>query len=818
MLNIQKLEKYLFNLFTIFTGLSLFIPLVYIKDVLRPFIVGKMIPFQIIVLILLIIWIILLSINWKKYIPKLNFLTISLFVFVLIVFLSSVFGENFYRSFWGNAERMDGFLALLHFFVFFLSIHSVLKNNPIIFKKLIFLSLGVSCLAVIYPFLQKFGLAFVPPGEKFDRPAGSFGNPTFLSGYLLIHLFLGFWYLLIDWAKRKKFLISDILVVLFLIVDFIGLIWTQTRGSWLGLFLGIIVFLILSVFVLPKKLKISFISILLLIFILGGLFLGFKNQIKESSLLKNVPVIHRLASISFDDSSTKSRLLSWKWSLDWWKQKPILGVGQDMFYHVFDKNYNPDNYKLMNERFDRSHNKFIDVLVMNGILGLLSYLMFLSSIFWIIAKRIKISENYFEKLSWITIISLFVSYIVHIFFVFETPGNSVLFFFLIAGLASLPLSKDWERKYIIENKNRIIKIVIFSIISIIIASSLFYYINYKPYKVSRLAFESAIENPLEIQKIDEYYNQALKENTFINSELIKMKANHFLSILIYSYRNKITIDPNTLKNYSDNSMKMIEKGIERENLIDFYVFPAMIYTQMTWRNDIDEKDKQYYLSQSREWFSKIANLWPQRTDYLVVLAENEFFRENYSKAEELNNEILNKTPNYGRAIWLQGAILISKQELEKGAEKITEAILNGYRISDPRNTDTFSKILEIIKEEDKEKFLNLMNNQFNNSLNSKENQKWLSELNIELFVILKGKNISNLIKYLETYLSYIDKNFEKNADYWAKLAAGYGMLHNKEKAIFSAKKAAEINPEIYETSSKSFIQLLENEEWERLGY
>ncbi len=204
MFHIQKLEKYLFNLFVFFTGLSLVIPLVYIKNVLRPFIVGKMIPFQVIVLILLIIWIILLSINWKKYLPKLNFLTISLFVFVLIVFLSSVFGENFYRSFWGNAERMDGFLALLHFFVFFLSVHSVLKNNPIVFKKLIFFSLGVSCLSVIYPFLQKLGLAFVPPGEKLDRPAGSFGNPTFLSGYLLIHLFLGFWYLLIDWVKKKS--------------------------------------------------------------------------------------------------------------------------------------------------------------------------------------------------------------------------------------------------------------------------------------------------------------------------------------------------------------------------------------------------------------------------------------------------------------------------------------------------------------------------------------------------------------------------------------------------------------------------------------
>jgi O-antigen ligase len=818
MFNIQKLEKFLFNLFVFFTGLSLVIPLIYIKNVLRPFIVGKMIPFQIIVLILLFIWIILLSINWKKYLPKLNFLTISLFVFVLIVFLSSVFGENFYRSFWGNAERMDGFLALLHFFVFFLSVHSVLKNNPIVFKKLIFFSLGISFLATIYPALQKFGLAFTPPGEKFDRPAGSFGNPTFLSGYLLIHLFLGFWYLLIDWAKKRKFFISDIVIVVFLIVDFIGLIWTQTRGSWLGLFLGIIVFLVISIFVLPKKLKISFLVLLILILISGGLFFGFKDRIKEISFLKGVPVVSRLANISFDDDSTKSRLLSWKWSLEWWKQKPILGVGQDMFYHIFDKNYNPDNYKMMSERFDRSHNKFIDVLVMNGILGLLSYLIFFSSIFWLISRKIKNSDNYFEKMSWITIISLFVSYIVHIFFVFETPGNSVLFFFLVAGLVSLPLSNVWDKKYIVNIRNREFKIAIFSIISIVIISILFYLVDYKPYRASYFAFQAAAGNPLEIQKVDNYYNLALKENTFINSELIKMKANHFLSILIYSFKNEVPIESEILKQYSDNLVKTIEKGIERENLIDFHIFPTMFYTQLSWRNDISEKDRQYYLTQSNEWFSKISQTWSKRNDYLVIQAENEFFRKNFDKAEEINNQLLKTTPNFGRVVWLQGIILVAKGDLEKGTEKMTQAMLKGYRISDKRNTDTFIMLMSLIKEEDKEELLDLMNYHFNitkeNEIIEEKDLIWLAELNAELFVELKGKKIERLIQYLETYLSQRDKN----ADYWAKLAASYGMLHNQEKAIWAAKKAVAIDPENYQSSSKMFIQLLENENWEKLGY
>ncbi len=490
-----------------------------------------------------------------------------------------------------------------------------------------------------------------------------------------------------------------------------------------------------------------------------------------------------------------------------------------MFYYVFDKNYNPENYKLMNERFDRSHNKFIDVLVMNGIIGLLSYLLFFSAIFWIVFRKIKNSENYFEKLSWITIISLFVSYIVHIFFVFETPGNSVLFFFLVAGLASLPLSNIWQRRYVVDVKNREVKIVILSIISIIIASVLFYHISYKPYRASYFVFQATIEDQLEIQKVDNYYNLALKENTFINSELIKMKANHFLAVLIYSFRNEVPIKSEILKKYSDNLIKTIEKGIERENLIDFYVFPAMIYTQLSWRNDIDEIDKQYYISQSNKWFSKISQIWPKRNDYLVIQPENEFFRKNLDEAERINNKLLDITPDYGRVIWLQGLILIAERELEKGTEKISEAALKGYHISDKRNTDTFTMLISLIKEEDEDKLLELMNYQFNNLINNnlledERDSRWLSELNVELYLGLRGKNIQRLIQYLETYLS----QYDRNAEYWAKLAAGYGMLHNKEKAIFSAKKAVEIDPLNYESSSKIFIQLLEDEKWEELGY
>ncbi len=819
MFNIQKLEEKLFKLFVVGVGAALLIPIVYIKNILRPYIIGKMIPFQTIALIIAIIWIILLSIDWKKYKPKINFLIGATTIFVLIIFLSSVFGLDFYRSFWGNGERMEGFLALFHFFILLIATHSVLKNKPEIFKKLIFFSLAVSFFAAIYPALQKLGIAFTPPNENFDRPPGSFGNPAFLSGYLLVHLFLGGWYLLQNWAKGKKITPTNILTAIFLLGNFIGLIWTQTRGSWVGLILAIFTFMVISLFVFPKKAKIISGIILIIIIGSGSLFLIFQKQIAQNEFVKNTPVLSRLARISLDDGNTRKRLVTWQWGLDWFQQRPVLGVGQDMFFSVFDSNYTPDNYKVMADRFDRSHNKFIDVLVMNGVLGLFSYLILFFAIFWVISKKIRSLDNNLEKASWMMIISLFISYIAHIFFVFETPGNSVIFFFLIAWISILGIKGgvkegDNQKKSvkIYNNQNTII---IFSAISIILGSLIFYSVNYKPYKAAWLTFRAASENPLEIDKIFSYHQQALGQNTFLNSEVRKMKGDHFLNFIIYIQRNNVDLKGQSLRNYSIAIADEMEKAIEEEEMIDFFVYPATTFAQLSWLDGISEEDKQYYLSQMDYWFGRLKEKWPLRTDFYSTLAESLFFTEEFEESERLIDEVLEITPKFGRPIWLKGLLMIGRGEVDSGIDKLFESIINGYAISDTRGATTFPVLMKSIRPEDVVAFLSLIDNAYDKYKGRAGDDYTLSrmaEFGAETHMSLNSSNIARAVEYLETYLNY-DKN---RAEYWAKIASGYAKLRNKEMAILSARRAMELDPENFGEGGESFIEIVENERWDLL--
>ncbi|MDD3434871.1 MAG: tetratricopeptide repeat protein, partial [Candidatus Pacebacteria bacterium] len=89
-------------------------------------------------------------------------------------------------------------------------------------------------------------------------------------------------------------------------------------------------------------------------------------------------------------------------------------------------------------------------------------------------------------------------------------------------------------------------------------------------------------------------------------------------------------------------------------------------------------------------------------------------------------------------------------------------------------------------------------------------------------VILRAVNLLVAEKDYKTiaelYLSAI--NLEpNNVQLYISLAATYGKLHNKEKAIFYAKKALEINPALpnLKQAVDDFIQIIENEDWEKIA-
>ena len=173
--------------------LILFLPLYVSDSMFFPFITGKNFAFRIIVELITGAWIIL-ALRDATYRPKKSLILYALGAFVAVMAVADVLSENPFKSFWSNYERMEGFVALAHFFAYFLVASSMLavsRTGSVItnlWERFFQTSLVVNAVLVGYGILQLGGKAVINQGST--RIDATFGNATYFAIYLLFHIFI----------------------------------------------------------------------------------------------------------------------------------------------------------------------------------------------------------------------------------------------------------------------------------------------------------------------------------------------------------------------------------------------------------------------------------------------------------------------------------------------------------------------------------------------------------------------------------------------------------------------------------------------------
>jgi len=356
------------------------------------------------------LWLILLLFD-AKYKPRKNWVLVMLAIFVGVVALSSVFGENFYRSFWSNYERMEGLITYLHLLAFFLVLAGTMKTERV-WNRLFNTTLFASAIVAFYGVFQLFGILKTHQGNRLDA---TLGNASYLAVYMVFHIFLAMalFYRVQDYRKWIYFFI--------IILESFVLYHTATRGAILGIIGSLFIsWILIAILSSSKKSKLAHISLLagMVIIIAGFLFLS------KSDFVKNSQVLNRFAGISLTETTTESRLTIWKMSWAGFKEKPIFGWGQENFNLVFNKYYEPILYK-QEPWFDRAHNVFFDRLTTNGIFGLLSYVGLLgAALYYLWAKRKKTGLSVEDSAIFG---SMFLAYFFNNLFVFDNLISLILF-------------------------------------------------------------------------------------------------------------------------------------------------------------------------------------------------------------------------------------------------------------------------------------------------------------------------------------------------------------------------------------------------------
>ncbi len=490
------MTKNLINYLTFILFLIPFTLLIVDNNVLFPFITTKALIFRSLVVLGLVfaLWLYLLN---PGTFPQKNYLFLAIVLFFIANLISTIFSVHPYRSFWGNAERMEGLWSLFFYLAYFFLLLTLFQFNPKA-KKTIFLSILIVTTIIS---LIEINQAFV---LKQERPSATLGNPTYIGFMNLLTIFLIFYFLF-----ENKFKISDFKTFLYLIlilINLISLIASQTRGSILGLltgiFAGTVFYLLFSEIQTKKK---------ILIFTLFFLFLVAFYFFLQTELSLKIPGLKRIAETLQNPASVFPRLYAWKIFLNAFKQRPIFGWGPETEPLAFIYNFDPRLFLYEQALFDRPHNKFIEILVKTGIFGFITWFFIFLVTFYDLFKKRK--SNLLQATS---LFSFLFAYLGQNFSLFDMQASYLLFFF---GLSLITEKIDFK-----ENQERFIRpylILFFGLAFIFLIINLQHY-----YVVNKII--SALRTPDPEKASNEFLRLSHIAGPFLTEEAI-MASNYLFS-------------------------------------------------------------------------------------------------------------------------------------------------------------------------------------------------------------------------------------------------------------------------------------------------
>jgi O-antigen ligase len=563
-----------------------------------------------------------------------NPIVISVLSFILVFAVSTIFATDKYTAFWGNLERGEGLVGMLYFLAFFIfSLFIFEKRDWMYFFKI---SLFVTLIILAKEFSQYLG------GEI--RPGSIFGNPTLLNGYLIFSILSSIVVFeeiaLSEIVKsNKKYLISMLwkyLSLAIFVLSIVGIFITETRGTILGVALGIsaVIFYIIfnkkskEIFIF-KKINIQKLSVFIL-----GLMILFSSVFiitRKNEIWQKVPGLSRIAIINEKDQSTNARLILGELSLK--SINPIengvknflIGWGPENFGLAYGKYFNPEQFKYENSWFDRTHNKFLDVLVMNGLIGLFSYFAILFFYFKFILKR--------KDFSLLNGGFLFfgVALVVHLLFLFDQITTSIPFFGVLALIVCLDLNNkinenDKKHKFIIGPF--LVLITIFLSI-VFIRNDLIGYIQSSKYSKTIKQDNTKVF----LEKSDSIFYPFTTAQFNIRED--------FMLLIDKNYTDKNS----NIKKLSELSL---QKGAELIEKNPYRNKSLLILSSAYLNKSQKQNDKNLYV-ESEKYFRELLELAPNRADYNYNLASNLFLQKMndesfvyYEKAFNLNEDLFTK--------------------------------------------------------------------------------------------------------------------------------------------------------------------------------
>lgn len=336
---------------------------------------------------------------------------IPLAVLLAVLSLGALFSEAPLVSLVGTSSRRFGLFAWLVLAGAFVlgRAMSTTERRTMLTTALI----ASSALIAFYAILQRLGWdPFSADGAgPALRPTSTLGGATYLGGYLALALTLA----VARWADETRALWLAPIVM----IDVVALLLTQSRGGWIGGFVGVAIALawVGSTRANLRSLVIGAVIAVVALVVAVALIPGLSSRVNSLA-----HPTRGTAGARFELSEIGIAAV-----LD----RPIVGWGPDMsrsaIHDHLSSSFEGDHGDARIE--DRAHNLIVDVAIWAGIVGLAAFIWFIVSI----GRAAWAGRN---DRSVVVIALGVLAYGIHLMFNFPVPDLDVVIWLLAGSLAS----------------------------------------------------------------------------------------------------------------------------------------------------------------------------------------------------------------------------------------------------------------------------------------------------------------------------------------------------------------------------------------------
>lgn len=636
----------------VYTGafLVLFVPLMVNDSMFFPYITGKNFAFRILVEIIFASWVVLALLD-KDYRPRFSWIAIFGGALLVVMFFANLFGEYPLKSFWSNFERMDGYITLVHFYIYFFVLGHILRTAKM-WSYFLHTSLAVAAYTAIYGLGQTTGFV-----EGRNRVDSTFGNAAYMAIYMLFHIFLVAFVSLRSkdtWVKTFYALLGILFVYI--------LLETGTRGTFVGLLGG---GLMTSVYLiifgrthqkLRKTATIGLISLVALVVV----FFTFSN----SSFIQNNDSLRRIAKIDIA-SDLEVRTTIWGMAFEGFKERPLLGWGQGNFNYVFNREYDPSLY-AQEQWFDRVHNLFFDWLIYGGLLGAIAYFGIILSVIYYLFWKPLFTKNEEEIPFSVTeravLLGLLASYFIHNLAVFD---NIVSYIFYAVVLALIHSRVSTPVAQVVEYKIHpdVVKMVVTPVAAVSVAVVI-YFAHVPGIMAAQDIIDAFVAQDVETRF--DSFERALSHNSFGDQEIVEQLAQQAMNLARQSQiPDELKLAPIQL---AERELAALVE--QKPNDARLHVFFSAFYRGLG------------QIERSREQIAIAHSLSPEKQSIIIEQGIIEVQAGNYEQARDFFQEAWELNEDYGLARIFYGSALLYTNEIDKFREIITEEHFPSFALDD----------------------------------------------------------------------------------------------------------------------------------------